>query len=161
MIELVKITPTNVWKVVKLTVNDSQSDFVATNTESILEAYANISVGNVALPFAVYDNDALIGFIMFGYGSLGSEEDDAVKVSANNYCVWRIMIDKNYQGKGYGNKVMQKALEYLHTFPCGKAKYCWLSYEKENIAAAKLYKKFGFTENGEYCDDEIVAVLEL
>lgn len=32
------------------------------------------------------------------------------------------MIDKRYQRKGYGRKAMQLALDYIHTFPCGKVK---------------------------------------
>ena len=33
--------------------------------------------------------------------------------------------------------------------------------EPENEVAKKLYASFGFTETGEMCDDEIVAVLKL
>ena len=36
--QLRKIDRTNIWKIVKLSVEKEQEDFVATNTESILEA---------------------------------------------------------------------------------------------------------------------------
>ena len=39
--------------------------------------------------------------------------------------------------------------------------YWALSYEPENEVAKKLYASFGFVENGEMDDDEIVAVLKL
>ncbi len=42
---------------------------------------------------------------------------------------------KDFQNKGYGKQAVEKALAYIRTFPCGKAKYCWLSYERENAAA--------------------------
>ena len=53
--ELKKVDDKNIWKVIKLSVNDNQKDFVATNTESILEAYTTITSGRVALPFGIYD----------------------------------------------------------------------------------------------------------
>ena len=46
--QLRKIDRTNIWKIVKLSVEKEQEDFVATNTESILEAYAESNSGGVA-----------------------------------------------------------------------------------------------------------------
>ena len=66
MIELKKITNKNVWKVAKLAVNKIQEEFVATNTESVLEAFATINEGHIAMPFAIFDGDTPVGFIMFG-----------------------------------------------------------------------------------------------
>ena len=56
---------------------------------------------------------------------------------------------------------LRLALEFIRTFPRGKAEYCWRSYEPENEVAKKLYASFGFVENGEMDGDEIVAVLKL
>ena len=53
------------------------------------------------------------------------------------------------------------ALNYIKTFPCGTAEYCWLSYEPENEAAKKLYGSFGLTETGEMDGEEVIAVLKL
>lgn len=44
------------------------ANFVATNTESILQAYTTVTEGGVALPFDIYDEENLIGFVMLGYG---------------------------------------------------------------------------------------------
>ncbi len=159
MVTLKRIDTSNIWKVAKLTVNQEQEDFVATNTESILEAFANNAEGNVALPFALYADDTLVGFVMFGYGSTGDEDEPAV--AEDSYCLWRFMIDKAFQGKGYGRAGLAAALEYIRTRPCGPSGRCWLSYEPENTAAKALYASFGFVENGEMCGDEIVAVLQL
>ncbi len=70
------------------------------------------------------------------------------------------MIDKRYQGKGYGKEALRLALDFIKTWPCGKADLCWISYERDNIIAKNLYASFGFKETGEMCDDEIVAVLK-
>lgn len=85
MIQFCKID-SNIWKVIELSVNDEQKCFVATNTESILEAYVTITSGNVALPFAIYNDETLVGFVMFGYGSIG---DDEPSVAESNYTIWR------------------------------------------------------------------------
>lgn len=71
------------------------------------------------------------------------------------------MIDKRYQGKGFGREAVRLALEFIRTWPHGKAEYCALSYNPENEVARKLYASFGFAENGDTDDDEAVAVLKL
>ncbi len=156
--ELRKVDKSNIWKIIHLSVSIEQEDFVATNTESILEAYTVITSGGTALPFGIYENEELVGFVMIGYG-LVDEEDP--KIAEGNYCLWRFMIDKKYQHRGYGRRALEIILEYLDTRPAGDAKLCWLSYEPENIGARTLYQKMGFVENGEMCDGEIVAIRSL
>ena len=70
------------------------------------------------------------------------------------------MIDEEEQGKGYGKKTVKLALEFVKTFPHGKADYCWLCYDKNNKVARKLYLSMGFQEIGEQ-DDDINAVIKL
>lgn len=159
MITLQKIEDKNIWRVIQLSVHPQQQDFVATNTQSILQAYTAITSGKVALPFGIYSDDVLVGFVMFGYGTVDGEDDPPV--AKGNYCLWRLMIDQHFQGKGLGKQALQKALEYLRTSPCGQAEYCWLSYEPENTAAKALYTAAGFIENGQMCGDEIVSILKL
>ena len=159
MVTLEKVNAKNVWKLLKLRVAPEQEDFVASNTQSIVEAYTTVAAGGVALPFGVYADGEPVGFVMLGYDDLPDEENPAV--AAGNYTVWRLMIDETQQGRGYGREALRLALDYIRTFPCGPARLCWLSYEPENTGAAALYHAFGFTENGEYDGDEVVAVLTL
>ena len=71
------------------------------------------------------------------------------------------MIDRKHQGRGYGKEAMKLALDFIRTFPCGPAEYCWLSYEPGNDVARNLYRSFGFVEASEMPEgwDEIPAVL--
>ena len=156
MISFQKITYENVDDIVALSVRDDQKTFVASNSGSLIDAYVAISMGATALPFGIYDDETLVGFIMFGYGRL--DEDDP-EICDDNYCLWRFMIDERYQSKGLGKQALAEALAYLKTDPVGAGKGCWLSYEPENTVARDLYRKFGFVENGEMCDDEVVAYL--
>ena len=159
MIELKPISQENVWKIVHLSVLKEQEDFVATNAESILQAFAVREDGYIAMPFGLYAGDTPVGFVMFGYGSLGEEEEPAI--AKGNYCIWRFMIDKGQQGKGYGREGLEAALKYVRAKPLGPAEYCYLSYEPENRLAKKLYEQAGFRENGQTDGEELVSVLKL
>ena len=159
MIKLIEITNKNIWKVCALEPFDEQKDFVAENIQSLAEAYATRNEGNNALPLAVYNDDTLIGFVMIGKGTVGNEdESDLIK---ENYSLWRLMIDKKYQGQGLAKQTIDAAMALIRTFPFGEAKKVWLSYEPENTRARTIYQKYGFVENGEMCGGEIVAVYEL
>ena len=156
---LEKISQDNVWNVAKLKVSKDQERFVASNVESILEAFAVREEGYVALPFALYEEDTLVGFCMLGYGGIGDDEEP--EIVYGNYSIWRLMIGSSFQGKGLGKKAMEEILKYVKSFPFGRAEYCWVSYDEENVGAKKLYESFGFYENGDVDDGEIVAVLKL
>ena len=46
--------------------------------------------------------------------------------------------------------------EMGQTFPCGKAEYCWLSYEPENTVAKELYLSYGFIETSDMDGEEAI-----
>ena len=160
MLELKKINRKNVADILKLEVFDNQKSFVATNNSSIIEAYIAITENNHVFTFGIYKDDTPIGFLMIGY-DVNSDEEGAPKIAKENYNIWRLMIDKKFQGKGFGKKAMNLALGFINTFPCGTAEYCWLSYESDNDVARQLYKSAGFVETGEKDGDEIVAIMKL
>ena len=164
MIHLEKIDAKNVWDVLDLKLRKAQKEFVAPNDISIVQAYTAIGTGCSAFPFAIYNDEKVVGFLMVGYNEAALYElDDAEPPAAlkNNYSIWRLMIDKKYQNRGYGREAIRLALEFIRTWPCGKAEYCEISYEPENEVAGALYRSCGFAENGELDGDEIVAVLKL
>ena len=92
---------------------------------------------------------------------MNSDDEGAPRIANGNYNIWRLMIDKKFQGKGFGRKAMDLALELINTFPCGTAKYCWLSYESDNDVARQLYKSVDFVETDEKDGEEIVAIMKL
>lgn len=160
MLRLEKITGKNVWSILKLRVSEDQESFVAPNDISIIEAYTAITGNGYAFPFGIYEGETPVGFLMIGFDADDCWED-APSIARGNYNLWRLMIDKNYQNKGYGKEAVRLVLEFIKTFPCGKADFCWLSYEPENEVAKRLYHSFGFAETGEMDGDEIIAVLKL
>ena len=160
MLRLEKVNGKNVWELLKLSVSESQKNYVATNEISIIEAYTAISGNGYAFPFGIYDGDTPVGFLMIGF-DVDDDWIDAPGIARGNYNLWRLMIDKKYQNRGFGRKSVQLALEFIKSFPCGEAEYCWLSYEPENEVARKLYHSFGFEETGDMDGEEVIAVLRL
>ena len=160
VIRLEKLNGKNVWDILELTVSENQKNFVASNEISIIEAYTTITANGRAFPFGIYDDDTPVGFLMIGY-DVDDYWEDAPEIAKGNYNLWRLMIDEKQQGKGFGKEAVKLALDYIKTFPCGEAEYCWLSYEPENTVAAGLYHSFGFSETGEMDGEELIAKLKL
>ncbi len=158
MIELRKITYDNFNQVIDLEVNETQKEFVASNIYSLAEAYVALT-SNVTtpLPFGIYAEERLVGFLMLSYDTKNPDEEDDEDV----YWIWRFMIAKSEQQKGYGKAAMLKALEYIRTFPLGEATAIVLSYEPSNEVVRKLYASLGFFETGEINDGEVVAKYDL
>ena len=160
MLKLKEINRNNIGEILKLEVFDNQKSFVATNNSSIIEAYIAITENNHVFTFGIYKDEIPIGFLMIGY-DVNSDDESVPMIAKGNYNIWRLMVDKKFQGKGFGKKAIDLALEFISTFPCGTAKYCWLSYESDNNVARQLYKSVGFVETDEKDGEEIVAILEL
>ena len=97
---------------------------------------------------------------MIGYDSADCD-DGAPEIAKGNYSLWRLMIDKRHQHKGYGRQAVAQALDFIRSAPCGKAEYCYLSYEPDNAVAKALYASFGFQETGDKDGDEVIAALRL
>lgn len=139
MVELREITKENFEDVIGLNVDKNQASFVASNMYSLAQAGV---YRDTAFPFAIYANDDLIGFVMMGY----YEKD-------KHYTLWRFMIDKKYQGKGYGKLALILAVNYMikhyKVTELGTGTHC------KNLIAQKLYKSIGFKETGEIDGDQI------
>ncbi len=160
-IHLEKITWDNYYKLTGLGVKKEQRNYVASNATSLIHAYIALSQGEIKpFPFGIYLGEKPIGFVMIGFNGY---EDGDPEFMKDTYFIWRFMIDRRYQGKGYGRQAFQLALDFVRTLPCGPSELCWLSYEPENEAAKKLYASFGFVEAPEgYVEgEEMPAILKL
>lgn len=160
MLRLEKITDKNRGEILALTVDSTQKDFAADNAQSLEEAQTAIRAGGHAFPFGVYDGSEAVGFVMIGFGT-DDEWEYPPEIAKGNYNIWRLMIDKAHQGKGFGKGALTLALDFVRTSPCAKSECCWVSYSPKNEAAKNLYRSFGFTETGETIDGEDIAVLKL
>ncbi len=105
-IVLKPIDETNRDAVIALSVRKDQP-FVAPNDYSLKQAEeTNAEYPGVARPFAIYAEDRLVGFCMFAFAPEAEDEDD-------RYWLWRFMIDKSEQGKGYGQAALDEIIRVL------------------------------------------------
>ncbi len=138
IIKLEPIHDNNREAVLALTVREDQP-FVASNGYSLKEAEeTNQEHPGTARPFAIYADDRLVGFCMFAFDPEDEDEDD-------RYWLWRFMIDKSEQGKGYGQAALQEIIKY---FKENGADRLFLSTSPENKQGLRLYHKAGFRETG-------------
>lgn len=158
LITLRTIDYSNLGRLLRLRVADSQRDFVAENAVSLSEAFVVQRDGKPVLPFAIYAEERMVGFLMIGYGRVLADDPE---VSDGSYCLWRLMLDERWQGRGFARTALELALAYLHREPLGPAGQVWLSYRPENERAEKLYRSLGFRRNGENYNGEVVAVRPL
>ena len=159
MVKFEKIDDHNFYECIALSVSDEQKNFVASNLYSIAQAYTHLTNELcIPMPYAIYHDATMVGFIMLSYDPVLEGEkiyEEPV------YAIWRLMIDKKYQGRGYGRQAMVKAIELIRKFLHGETKKAVLSYEPHNSVARKLYASLGFVETGEMDGDEVIVILDL
>lgn len=172
-IHLEKINWDNYYKTIKLRTTKEQRNYVASNKASLIHAFIELSHGAPVYAFAIMNGKTIVGFIQLIYSKdwTGYEREDWLTSDTYKqyegkpyYDIWRFMIDKKYQRRGYGKEALKQALDFIKTFPAGKAEYVLLSYEPSNEVGRKLYASFGFKEVfTEYLhdDDEVYAMLKL
>ena len=152
---------------IALEVLPEQRNFVASNAMSLAEAYdvnkARIVTGkgDVAIPYAVYENDIMVGFVMYGYFPTGGDNEDHYTDGAPCYYVWRLFIDKEHQGRGIGREVLHQVMAEIKSMPYGEAEYCYSSYVPDNNASKATFKSYGYKEDGRIICGETVARYKL
>lgn len=162
MVHIEKLTWDNVDDILKLKVKKEQKKFVASNRDSMIDAYFSMTEDNrKVFTFGIYNDKKPIGFLMIAYDVPWAKEHCGLP--ENYYYIWRFMIDKKYQHKGYGREALKQGIEFIKSFPCGEAEYCWLSYEPNNEVGRKLYISMGFEEKMDLYKNggEIPAIFKL
>ena len=158
-LHLVEVTTKNYWELGFLKTKRSQARFVGPNFYGMAYAYATVAEGKFAAVFGIYDGETPVGYAMVGHNSYDYE--GCPEVCKHSYDLWRFMIDKHYQKKGYGKDATKLLLDYMLTFPDGEEDMLTTSYEEGNVVAKKLYESFGFVSNGEISHGEVTMVLSL
>ncbi|QTD39489.1 GNAT family N-acetyltransferase [Sporosarcina sp. Te-1] len=163
MIELRKITGDNIDQVIALEVEENQEDLLATtNLRSFADAHMLNADGIPATPLAIYADEVAVGFLMYIYDTLDHESfENEVFYGKKSYFIWHFMIDKSYQGKGYGKLAFEKMLLDIETMPEGEAEYVTLFYRTTNVIAKTLYTSFGFEDTGIIQDHSMLAIKKL
>lgn len=145
MVRLGTITPNNYRECLDLKVSEEQNSFVSANDLSLAKAYVFY---DIVKPFAIYDDNIMIGFIMLRFNK-----------EYNNYFIWQFMIDETYQSKGYGKQTLDLVIDWVKTN--SSCNDIVTTYIAGNYKAKRLYEKLGFVEFGKSEDDEVDMVLHM
>ena len=134
-LRFVPITEENRREVENLQLFPEQRSYI----ESVPECLAEAEQTREWRTVGIYDGPTVVGFAM--YGCFAQPEPEGQ--------LWldRLLIDRDYQGHGYGHVVLPMMIEKLRNEYHRKKIY--LSVVEENQGAIHLYEKFGFRFNGE------------
>lgn len=145
MVSLKIVDENNFRTIVGMKLNEEQSKYVASNMYSLAQAWL---YHEVAKPYAIYNDEEVIGFMMLDWDEKKRE-----------CSIWRFMIATDQQGKGYGRKALEYALNIIKE--AEKFDYVFLDYVPGNVVGKHLYESMGFKETGEIDEGEIVMKLDL
>ena len=146
MVEFVEINEDNYEAVLKLEVSEDQKKYVAPNVKSIADAYLYRKAGDV-FPYAVQEGETVVGFILL-------DEDEEEK----EYMIWRMMVDKEHQGKGYGRAIVEKVMAQFEAD--SRFDVLIADYVKGNDVMGRLLESLGF-EYGEFDEENNEYVMKL
>lgn len=147
MIELRKITEENFIDAFHLKLAPGQEEYVSHPVRSLAQAYV---YRDQCQPFGIYNDGQMVGYVMVIYD-----------YDIPEYDIWHMMIDKEYQGRGYGREAMGLVLDYIKTGPFGDSNRVALTCNRDNPVALKLYESMGFAATGNEDDDEIELATEI
>ncbi|MCU7756623.1 GNAT family N-acetyltransferase (plasmid) [Bacillus cereus] len=130
-IYLKAIDKSNWEEAITLSVKEEQQTLIASNLYSIAE----VQFLDNFYAKGIYLDEKMIGFTMFGIDS-----DD------NNYWIYRLMIDKKFQGRGIGEQAIPLVIDEIRRNNNANISTIMIGYAPENLTAKFVYKKTGFIE---------------
>ena len=107
-VSLREISQQTLPSILALSVCAAQQRFVASNAKSIAEAHFHPE----AWFRAIYANEQPVGFLMLHDEHLLQQPRET-----GFYFLWRLMIDINYQGRGYGRRAVDALASHVRSRP--------------------------------------------
>lgn len=144
-LKLKKIDESNFIECFNLKLGEGQDKFVSHPIRSLAQAYVYY---NQCTPFGIYSNNEIVGYVMVIY-----DYDE------ETYNIWHMMIDEQYQGKGYGSIAIELCIDYIKSKPFGLSNTVILTCNIDNSIAIHIYEKIGFKATGESDEDELLMKL--
>jgi diamine N-acetyltransferase len=152
VVSLREVTDGNRAAVEALEVTEEQNNYVASVTQSLRDAedYPD------AKPWyrAVYADDQLVGFVMI---SDGITVDDPAYLGP--YYLWRLLVDRRFQGQGFGTATLDLIVEHVRTHP--DARTLLVSHTVGPASPVTFYQEYGFRLTGEVHEGEPVLELDI
>lgn len=152
MIRFEKVTPQNFEAVINLRLRDDQVGFLENNLYSLAESY----VFPYMEPRAIYDDENLIGFMLYYFQPNGvvremgpGEGVHEIHADGKDYVYFkRLMLDESWQGRGLGRAAMKAAADFFKIeYP--SIAFVELMHYMDNDTGASLYESLGYESTGE------------
>jgi diamine N-acetyltransferase len=141
-VKIVELNAENWYDCCELEVSIEQKEYMEPNAISIAQSKFEPTLK----PYAIYSEDKIVGFLMY----------NSVQEELDGYWVYRIMVDKEYQGKGIGKAATKLMISEMAKLP--NAKKIVVGYHPENFGAHNLYSSLGFIDNGDRFGKEMAVI---
>ena len=140
MVDLIELSEENWMDFAGLSVDESQKTFLASNIGIIARGY--VYRNSRAKVIGIVADGTPVGLAMV------RDMDDEPAC----YELQQFMIDKNFQGQGYGFRALELILAALKA----EQKYACVEVcvKREDVQAIRVYEKAGFVDSG-YIDDTV------
>lgn len=132
----------NWYDVMNLEISKDQYEFVCDAKESIAYAFAYQSDHKL---FVEMEGDKPVGLMVL-----------KANKKKNEYYFAILLVDRRYQGRGFGKIMVEHALEY---FRQQGAKELTIGVNRFNLSAQRLYKSVGFKEDLVYEEGMLLKVI--
>lgn len=127
-ITIKNIDDSNWAECIQLEVTETQKTFIPSNLYSMEESKSEKRMKILG----IYKEDIMVGFASY----ILDEEGDMN--------LYKLMIDKHYQGNGYGKKALRILMDIMKNIT--EKKEIWLSLHPDNMVSIKLYSGYGFNQ---------------
>lgn len=133
----------------ELSAEREKSEFMDSNAKVLARCWFYREEENIFAYGVHNENEELVGFSI-----LNQDEE------TGNYCIWHMMIDEKYQGKGYGRQLIETVIEIVNNDEnaYNLSVYCMES----DITMKNLLEGMGFeNEDFNVANGELIMNLEI
>ena len=141
-VKIVELNADNWYDCCELEVSTEQKAYMEPNAISIAQSKFELTLK----PYAIYAEDKIVGFLMY----------NSVQEELDGYWIYRIMVDKEHQGKGIGKAATKLMIAEMAKLP--NAIKIVVGYHPENIGAHSLYSSLGFIDHGDRFGKEMAVI---
>ncbi|MFJ7406857.1 MULTISPECIES: GNAT family N-acetyltransferase [unclassified Lysinibacillus] len=141
-VRIVELNAENWYDCCELDISTEQKKYIEPNAISIAQSKFEPTLK----PYAIYLNEKVVGFLMY----------NSVQEELDGYWVYRIMVDKEFQGKGIGKAATKLMLTEMAKLP--NSKKVVVGYHPENLGAHHLYASLGFIDKGNRFGKEMAVI---
>lgn len=141
-VKIVELKAENWYDCCVLEVSAEQKEYIEPNAISIAQS----KFESTLKPYAIYAEEKVVGFLMY----------NSVQEELDGYWIYRIMVDKEFQGKGIGKAATTLMISEMAKLP--NAKKIVVGYHPENSGAHNLYMSLGFIDNGDRFGKEMAVI---